>query len=64
MGAATDRIEQHITAEREKLDRDLQLIERKARIEAQRFRRKSIVIGIVIGAAVFAAALLARVARR
>jgi len=64
MGEASERIERHITDEREKLDQDLHLIESKLQIETERLRSSSVVrAGILVAAAIVASLLVVRLVR-
>lgn len=63
MGQATDEIERHIAAEREKLDQDLRQIEQQVNAKLAWARRNGVVaIGIAMSAA--ALALVVRLVRR
>lgn len=48
MDEAADRIERHIDAERQKLDWDLQQIERKLRVETRWLQRNSVILGVAV----------------
>ena len=55
MGQATEQIERHIAAEREKLDQDLRQIEHQVNAKLARARRNGVVaIGIAMSAAALA----------
>ena len=61
MGEASSRIERHIAAERDRLDRDLQLIERKVETKVSSLRKNT---AILAGISVAAGILLSLIASR
>ncbi len=63
MGEAADRIEQHIDAERQKLDWDLEQIERKLRVKTRRLQRNSIILGIAVAGGLLLSFLVTRLVR-
>ncbi len=62
MGEAADRIEQHIEAERQKLDWDLQQIERQLRVKTSWLERNSVVFGVAVASGLLLSFLLTRLA--
>lgn len=64
MGEAADRIERHIEAERQKLDWDLQQIERKLRVKTRWLQRNSIILGVAVASGLLLSLLVARLARK
>ncbi len=63
MGEAADRIEQHIDAERQKLDWDLEQIERKLRVKTRRLQHNSIILGIAVAGGLLLSFLVTRLVR-
>ena len=63
MGEATDRIERHIDAERQRLDWDLQQIERKLRAKTRWLQRNSIILGVAVASGLLLSLLVTRLAR-
>ena len=63
MGEAADRIEQHIEAERQRLDWDLQQIEHKLRVKTVWLQRNSIILGVAIASGLLLSLLVTRLAR-
>jgi hypothetical protein len=63
MGEASNRIEQHIDAERRKLDWDLRQIERKLRVKTRWLQRNSIILGVAVASGLLLSFLVTRLAR-
>jgi hypothetical protein len=63
MGEASDRIEQHIDAERRKLDWDLRQIEHKLRVRTRWLQRNSIILGVAVASGLLLSFLVTRLAR-
>jgi len=65
MGETSTQIEQHIVQQRQKLDRDLRRLERKARLEARSLATNTgFVVGVLIAAGFLVSLALSRVLNR
>lgn len=63
MGEASYRIEQHIEAQREELDKNLREIESRIRMRRDYLRRRAAIIGLALCGGMLLAVLVGRLAR-